>query len=102
VSIRQGGVRTTKTSPQYAVTNSSAAFAPNGQVVVETSQTAPKSAIGKYLLASGCLVTLLFLAVAGNSYRNWRMEQARVQQQVVEQSKDLQRQEEPPEVAALP
>jgi serine/threonine protein kinase len=72
-----------------SISKSSVAVEPVRQVAVETSNTRPKYAVGKYILASGCLVALLFLGVAGNSYRNWRIEQARVQQQEIEQRKDF-------------
>src|SRR5262245_31216095 len=81
-------VETGKTGPKAVVT------APASQVAVETGKKAPKYAIGKYILASGCLVTLLFLVVAGNSYRNWRFERARVEQQETERHTELSRQEE--------
>ncbi len=79
------------TSPNGSVAVISA---PASQVAVETGKTGPKYAVGKYLLASGCLVTLLFLGVAGNSYRNWRVERARVEQQEAERRVKLPRQEE--------
>ncbi len=64
------------------------------QIDVDTGKTGPKYAFGKYILASGCLLTLLFLGVAGNSYRNWRVERARVEQQEAERRAESSRKQE--------
>jgi serine/threonine protein kinase len=46
----------------------------------------PRSrSVGKYLVATCCLVSLLVLGVAGNGYRNWRVAKAKEQQQQAEQ-----------------
>ncbi len=78
------------------IPNSSVAVisTPNTQIDVEAGKTGPKYTVGKYILASCCLVTLLFLGVAGNSYRNWRVEHARIKQQEAEQRRELSRKQE--------
>jgi serine/threonine protein kinase len=68
--------------------------APTTQIGVESGKTVRKSALGKYLLASGCLLTLLFLGVVGNSYRNWRVERAQVEQQEAGRRVELSRKQE--------
>jgi serine/threonine protein kinase len=68
--------------------------APTTQIDVERGKTDPKYTVGKYILASGCLVMLLFMGVAGNSYRNWRVERARVEQQEAERRAELSRKQE--------
>jgi serine/threonine protein kinase len=73
--------------------------APTTQIDVETGKPRSKYAVGKYVLAAGCLVTLLFLGVAGNSYRNWRVERARVEQQEAERRVEMSRKQELSNVA---
>jgi serine/threonine protein kinase len=68
--------------------------APTTQIDVETAKAGRKYAAIKYILASGCLVTLLFLGVAGTSYKNWRDQRARVEQQEAERRAELSRKQE--------
>lgn len=99
VTASQLAARTNKTAPSYAGATPSIPPSPASQIAVEASHNRPKSANGKYILASGCLVTLLFLGVGGASYKNWRAGQAQVQQSAIAQAKDAPQQEDSLKVA---
>jgi serine/threonine protein kinase len=80
--------------PTPSPNGSVAAISAPSNIDVETGKTGPKYPVGKYISASCCLVALLFLGVAGNSYRNWRVERARVEQEEAERRVELSRKQE--------
>lgn len=55
------------------------------QAVAASSPAARGRSVGKYVVATCCLVSLLFLGVAANGYRNWRNAKTIEQQPQAEQ-----------------